>query len=318
MVKVIHKEGGRAYPSDKPDFKEKQALLAEMLKKNPNVLKVNKMQSAIKPDMKEKASMTGAVASKSKIEESGHNPETEQLRKEVKETGRFFSTLLAFIKTALSYLNIFAYFHKKPEKSSIASEEIEIPEVKRSVSPEKLSDASILLIATLAKNEAYLKEEGIFRISGSKATVDELVKQLTESSTGDLQEKLSSMDPPPSVHDLTGALKEIFGQMTLFSGPELKKKFLQLGISEESRIAQLKELVGQLPDEEQKALKDMIELLAKVSEFKDENQMTVSNLAVVFGPRLVSIQDPMEMMSSFKQINEATESLINHQKRIFE
>ena len=199
MVKINQIEGSKAFPSDKPegaDFKEKQAMLAEMFKKNPNALKVNRMQSAIQPEMKKDASLSGAVASKTKIKESGHNPETEQLRKEVKETGRFFSTLLAFIKTALSYLNIFAYFNKKPEEASTASEKIESPEVRRSVSPEKLSEAANLLISYLEKNEAYLKEEGIFRLSGSKTTIDELVKLLTESSISELREKFSSMDPP--------------------------------------------------------------------------------------------------------------------------
>ena len=67
------------------------------------------------------------------------------------------------------------------------------------------------------------------------------------------------------MHDLTGALKEIFGQMSLFSSTELKEKFLRVPeLNEEEKVVQLKELVEQLPDQQQKALKAMIELLAKV------------------------------------------------------
>lgn len=284
-----------------------------------DVVKVDQMRSAIDSGMKPDASRIGGTVSKTRIEEAGHRPEAHKVKEAQKQSWNFLSAIISFIRTALSYLNIFAYFYKEPKTAAVMSEKIESPAAEGASSPEVLSRAANLLISFLAKDENALKQEGIFRLSGSKVVNDELVKRLTQSSVTLSEEELSKINP----NSLTGALKEIFGQMDLFGSPKLTENFLQLGtkingLSEEEKIAELKKLVGELPEQQQKDLNAMLALLAKITEFKDVNKMAASNLAIVFGPQLVPNLNPVEFMAAFKQINLLTENLITYQKRIFE
>lgn len=160
---------------------------------------------------------------------------------------------------------------------------------------------------------------GIFRLSGSKLNVDKLLAQWTRSSTNADQ----IAEEKPSLQDATGVLKQIFGQMKLFNSPALQDKFLKLGeeslagMEEQAKISQLKDLVAQLPAHQQEALKAMLNLLGKVSGYKDENKMDVNNLAIVFGPRLVWKDDPAEELQIQKPRHEMAVNLITYRDQIF-
>lgn len=282
-------------------------------------VKVNQMQSKMNPGMNPgDPKIAGSVSAK-EIEKTGRHADAQKVKETQIRSGNFLFAVLSFIRTLLSYLNIFAYFYKQTETASVKSEKIESPETKTAATPDGLSRAANILISFLANDETALRQEGIFRLSGNKNVNQELVNKLTQSTPAVSQDELSEIDR----NSLTGALKELFGQMNLFGSPELTDKFLQLGrkingLGEEEKRAELKGLVGQLPEQQQKDLNAMLGLLSKVTEFKDVNKMAASNLAIVFGPQLLPNLNPIELYGAIKEINLLTENLITHREQIFE
>lgn len=320
MVDTVSSSGlTPSYPEDK------KLPIGEL--QNRDALKADQLQGVIHPAMNPdiKPTVLGGVTSKAKINETGHNPETEQLRDDINKTNQFLTAVLAFFWTALSYLNIFAYFYKKPELSLTAPGEVEkIKAEKMEVSGEQLSQAAQFLISYLAKNEESLNAEGIFRISGRQPVVNQIIDKLMHASSGNQHDEISKVDPQPSSFDVAAALKQLFGQMNLFGSPELKKQFLEVGnelissgMKPEETIERLKALVGQLSDQQKNDLSAMLDLLGKVEQHKDVNLMTFSNLAIVFGPRLVTIEDPIEILQATKQTNAVAENLIVYRDKIF-
>lgn len=308
-----------------PSYPEDKKVPIDDLK-NRDALKADQLQGVINPTQTmPKATVLGGVTSKAKINETGHNPETEQLRDSFNKTNQFLAAVLAFFWTALSYLNIFAYFYKKPELSLTAPGEVEKIKAEKEVSGEQLSQAAQFLISYLAKNEESLNAEGIFRLSGRQPVVNQIIDKLLHAPSGNQQDEISKMDPKPSSFDVAAALKQLFGQMNLFGrSPELKRQFLEVGnellssgMKSEETIERLKALVGQLSDQQKKDLTSMLDLLGKVEQHKSVNLMTFSNLAIVFGPRLVVIEDPIEMLQATKQTNAVAENLIVYRDKIF-
>lgn len=288
--------GGPKPVPGKAAFRDKQAIVESVLKRDPATLKTHGMQKQINPHMQQGISLKGAQASRRVIAEAEHRPETEQLRSETKKTANFISFLVAHVKTMLGRLNFFAYFYKKPEN---------------------LSHAVHFLISVLDK-EKYLKEEGIFWFSGSKTVIDSTVEQL--SSTDELSEKLIK---GLSVHDLAGVLKAIFSRMLIFGTPQLQEKFLLLGkdifkLEERERIRRMKELVVQLPASKQKDLKEMITFLAKVYKYQRDNNMDAEKLAIAFGQRMVSIQTTEEMKNALQPATAMAKNFILFHDQIFE
>lgn len=240
--------------------------------------------------------------SKKALTEMGKSDESQQKREEVVKSEGFIGRIIAWLTSIGQGIRLM--FSKLAGSGE-----------------ERRRAAASVLIGSIRSSE--ISTEGIFRLSGSKATVDAIVDALPQTD-GDLQ-GISAKKQITSfgVHELTGALKEIYGKMNLLGHTqELKQASIYLGseittMTEKDAVGRLKDLIGYLSEERQNDLKILLDLLGEVAELHQQNKMTTSNLAIVIGPRLIVIEDPYEMMATTQSVNALTEGLIKYHKQLF-
>jgi len=186
------------------------------------------------------------------------------------------------------------------------------------------SGAPVVLEKCITYVEQYgLEVKGIYRLSGqhSKTTslLEKFNKNARETSVADV-----------NVHDVTNALKRWFKThhrclMTskLYSSwvdtaalPEEKKA---------EKILSYKQLLSQLPKLNQTTLKLLLNHLNTVAKHESINEMSQKNLAIVFGPTLMSSIDHTDQastvnLSSMKLEEEISciKELLNNFEEIFE
>jgi len=137
--------------------------------------------------------------------------------------------------------------------------------------------------------ERGLKEEGIFRLSGSQQAVKDLKFSFDKGLNPDLNEVMDE-------HVVTGLLKLYFRDLPepLFTN-ELANEFRNLnskGMPEEF-MPPLVTAVNKLPKINFVILKFLVELLAEVCKYEAQNKMSTQNLGIVFAPTLGC---PMEVI----------------------
>jgi hypothetical protein len=76
-------------------------------------------------------------------------------------------------------------------------------------------------------------------------------------------------------------------------------------------------LQNQLPENNYIVLRYIMEFLHEVALRSEENHMTPSNLAIVFGPNLVWHQEEQVSLTSLAPINQFTQILIEHAPTVF-
>ncbi|XP_018085166.1 rho GTPase-activating protein 4 isoform X2 [Xenopus laevis] len=160
-----------------------------------------------------------------------------------------------------------------------------------------------------------LQHEGIFRVPGSQAQVNE-IRSSFERGEDPLDDSCSGHD----VDSVAGVLKLYFRglEKPLFP-PEMFNDLLyciHLETAQE-RITHLRKLVSQLPPPVTLVLRYLFAFLNHLSQYSDENMMDPYNIAVCFGPTLVSIPEGQDPVSVQARVNEVVKTIIIYQERIF-
>ncbi|XP_058639531.1 active breakpoint cluster region-related protein isoform X4 [Onychostoma macrolepis] len=130
-----------------------------------------------------------------------------------------------------------------------------------------------------------LKEEGIYRISGASTEIQAL-KHAFNTNYREAVSKLRTID----VNAVSGTLKLYFRELPLPLIPSERFKELAdaLEIGDPYRRAHsMLTLLQDLPDVNRNTLLFLLHHLRRVAERKEENKMSLSNLATVFGPSLL-------------------------------
>ncbi|TRY85551.1 hypothetical protein DNTS_017173, partial [Danionella cerebrum] len=130
-----------------------------------------------------------------------------------------------------------------------------------------------------------LKEEGIYRISGASTEIQAL-KHAFNSNYREAVSKLRKVD----VNAVSGTLKLYFRELPSPLIPsELYNDFLDARDIPDPyvRADSLLRLLQSLPDVNRNTLLFLFHHLRRVAERKQENKMSLSNLATVFGPSLL-------------------------------
>ncbi|XP_072553933.1 rho GTPase-activating protein 10-like isoform X2 [Paramormyrops kingsleyae] len=164
-----------------------------------------------------------------------------------------------------------------------------------------------------------IKDLGLYRVEGVVSKSQKLLNMLINGK-GDDELNLSTSDEW-DLRTITSALK-----LYLRSLPEplmtysLYKDFINLAKSASpgSRAHAVLGLVHRLPQENQEMLGMLIRHLANVAANCKENQMTVANLGVVFGPTLMKPEEEtVAAIMELKFQNIVVEILIEHHVKIF-
>ncbi|XP_053328346.1 rho GTPase-activating protein 4 isoform X2 [Spea bombifrons] len=160
-----------------------------------------------------------------------------------------------------------------------------------------------------------LQHEGIFRVPGSQAQVNE-IRSAFEKGEDPLDDSYSGHD----VDSVAGVLKLYFRglEKPLFPNEMFNDLLscIQLETAQE-RVLLLKKLVAQLPHSVTLVLRYLFAFLNHLSHYSDENMMDPYNLAVCFGPTLVSIPEGQDPVSVQARVNEVVKTIIIYQERIF-
>lgn len=137
-----------------------------------------------------------------------------------------------------------------------------------------------------------LDSMGIYRLSGTTSRVQRLKACLDRDLEGT---DLMSEDNLSDINDIAAVLKLWFRELPepLLTW-ELYHQFIDVSKIENDRLRHIRlhERVNELPDPNYATLKYLMGHLDKVAQRESSNQMSVSNLAIVFGPNLLSPPPP--------------------------
>jgi hypothetical protein len=129
------------------------------------------------------------------------------------------------------------------------------------------------------------EEEGIYRLSGSKATIQLLKNRFDKYGDVNLLQDKEIYD----VHVITGLLKLYLRELpTTIMTKEFQPRFIEIASipDREEKIKALGNLISYLPLANYTLLRCLAAHLVRIVQNSDLNKMTLSNIAIVFGPTL--------------------------------
>ncbi|XP_045123638.1 rho GTPase-activating protein 12-like isoform X3 [Portunus trituberculatus] len=175
----------------------------------------------------------------------------------------------------------------------------------------------LLCIQNIEKDEENLKTDGLYRISGNAAQIQKIRFEVA-------QRKHNVLSQEKEIHNLSGALKLFFRELKEPLIPyEIYDDFIRATGSEYRRMNQqadkLMKAVNKLPVENRDTLKLLMQHLLRVSEYESENRMSLSNLAIVFGPCLMwpKVTVSHDLMTDVMLHNRVVEGLLCDFDKIF-
>ncbi|XP_041863482.1 oligophrenin-1-like isoform X2 [Melanotaenia boesemani] len=161
-------------------------------------------------------------------------------------------------------------------------------------------------------------QEGVYRTVGSNIQVQKLLNAFFDpANPGDVDLHSSDWD----VKTITSALKFYLRSL---SEPimtyNLHGDLMCAAKAEslDSRLSEIHSIIYQLPEKNREMLELLITHLVNVCSHSDENRMTPSNMAVIFGPTLMRAkEETVAAMLDIKFQNIVVEILIEDYKKIF-
>ncbi|XP_069065537.1 rho GTPase-activating protein 4 isoform X2 [Pleurodeles waltl] len=160
-----------------------------------------------------------------------------------------------------------------------------------------------------------LQHEGIFRVNGSQAQVSE-IRNAFERGEDPLIDSFSGHD----VDSVAGVLKLYFRglEKPLFPKDMFDGLLASVQIENTTEmVSHLRKSVEGLSKPVLVVLRYLFSFLNHLSQYSDENMMDPHNLAVCFGPTLISIPDDQDPVSVQAHVNEVVKTIIVHQEKIF-
>ncbi|TFK52005.1 RhoGAP-domain-containing protein [Heliocybe sulcata] len=162
-----------------------------------------------------------------------------------------------------------------------------------------------------------LRSQGIYRISGTVTKVNKLKEKLDkdlDSVNLDAEEWSSDINNVTSVLKLW--LRELPDPLLT---QDLHQGFIDAAKIENDRLRHIRlhERVNELPDANYAALKYFMGHLHRIVQYESVNQMSVSNISIVFGPTLFSQNAGNGQMADASLQNKAVETILDHYTDIF-
>ena len=166
--------------------------------------------------------------------------------------------------------------------------------------------------------EKGMEHSGLFRLSGSSATINKLRDAFDAGEVVDFFTFTDEDGEEVELDSVAGLLKLYIRQL-----PEppltfdLYKSFLAASSDPEG----LAELVAQLPDANYNFCCYMMDFLGEIADLSDRNQMTPSNIAIVMGPNFLRQREGEgDLVSGLKEtplLLKCFENLVAHHATIF-
>jgi hypothetical protein len=168
----------------------------------------------------------------------------------------------------------------------------------------------------------HLRESGIFRVSGQTAQVQALRNRLGRMTS--LAKFDISLLVAEDAHTCANVLKQYIRELPEPLIPfEMFDAVVRLAdVDDDERALQLRGAMAQLPLERYAVLRYLVEFLTDVHAFAAVNQMTSSNLSIVFGPALLHPEANQVASSAYlmaiPKVNQVVDAIIAHADFIFD
>ncbi|XP_031178970.1 SLIT-ROBO Rho GTPase-activating protein 2 isoform X1 [Sander lucioperca] len=160
-----------------------------------------------------------------------------------------------------------------------------------------------------------LQHEGIFRVSGSQVEVND-IKNAFERG----EDPLAGDQNDHDMDSIAGVLKLYFRGLDHALFPKEVFHDLISCVSMESlheRAVHIKKVLQSLPSKTLIIMRYLFAFLNHLSQYSEENMMDPYNLAICFGPTLMSVPEGNDQVSCQAHVNELIKTIIIHHNTIF-
>uniref|UniRef100_A0A8C5G5G1 SLIT-ROBO Rho GTPase-activating protein 2 n=1 Tax=Gouania willdenowi TaxID=441366 RepID=A0A8C5G5G1_GOUWI len=160
-----------------------------------------------------------------------------------------------------------------------------------------------------------LQHEGIFRVSGSQVEVND-IKNAFERG----EDPLAGDQNDHDMDSIAGVLKLYFRGLDHALFPKEVFHDLISCVSMESlqeRAVHIKKILQSLPSKTLIIMRYLFAFLNHLSQYSEENMMDPYNLAICFGPTLMSVPEGHDQVSCQAHVNELIKTIIIHHDTIF-
>ncbi|XP_060015254.1 rho GTPase-activating protein 1 isoform X2 [Lagenorhynchus albirostris] len=172
----------------------------------------------------------------------------------------------------------------------------------------------LVLRETVTYLQAHaLTTEGIFRRSANTQVVREVQQKYNMGLPVDF-DQYNELHLPAVI--LKTFLRELPEPLLTFDLYSHVVGFLN--IDESQRVEATLQAFQMLPEENYLVLRFLTAFLVQISALCDQNKMTNTNLAVVFGPNLLWAKDAAITLKAINPINTFTKFLLDHQGELFQ
>lgn len=160
-----------------------------------------------------------------------------------------------------------------------------------------------------------LHHEGIFRVSGSQVEVND-IKNAFERG----EDPLAGDQNDHDMDSIAGVLKLYFRGLENALFPKEVFHDLMSCVSMESlqeRAVHIRKVLLSLPSNILVIMRYLFAFLNHLSQYSDDNMMDPYNLAICFGPTLMSVPEGHDQVSCQAHVNELIKTIIIHHESIF-
>ncbi|XP_051957364.1 SLIT-ROBO Rho GTPase-activating protein 2 isoform X2 [Xyrauchen texanus] len=160
-----------------------------------------------------------------------------------------------------------------------------------------------------------LHHEGIFRVSGSQVEVND-IKNAFERG----EDPLAGDQNDHEMDSIAGVLKLYFRGLENALFPKEVFHDLMACVSMENlqdRAVHIRKVLLSLPSNTLVIMRYLFAFLNHLSQYSDDNMMDPYNLAICFGPTLMSVPEGHDQVSCQAHVNEFIKTIIIHHESIF-
>ncbi|XP_056131426.1 SLIT-ROBO Rho GTPase-activating protein 2 isoform X1 [Lampris incognitus] len=160
-----------------------------------------------------------------------------------------------------------------------------------------------------------LQHEGIFRVSGSQVEVND-IKNAFERG----EDPLAGDQNDHDMDSIAGVLKLYFRGLDQALFPKEVFHDLISCVSMESlqeRAVHIRKVLQSLPSKTLIIMRFLFAFLNHLSQYSEDNMMDPYNLAICFGPTLMSVPEGNDQVSCQAHVNELIKTIIIHHDAIF-
>ncbi|CAL9703877.1 unnamed protein product [Knipowitschia caucasica] len=160
-----------------------------------------------------------------------------------------------------------------------------------------------------------LQHEGIFRVSGSQVEVNDIKNSFERG-----EDPLAGDQNDHDMDSIAGVLKLYFRGLDTALFPKEVFHDLISCVSMESlqeRAVHIKKVLQPLPSKTLIIMRYLFAFLNHLSQYSEDNMMDPYNLAICFGPTLMSVPEGNDQVSCQAHVNELIKTIIIHHSDIF-